>query len=82
MLESAHISTTSSKESLLEEIENLRYHIQKVEPLVEHNLKALNEDSTFAETFAAKANAATLENKKRKLKELEKEAAANVDKEG
>lgn len=75
MLESAHISTTtSSKESLLEEIENLRYHIQKVEPLVEYSLKALNEDSTFAEKFAAKANAATLESKKRKLKVLEKEA--------
>jgi len=75
MLGSTHISTTSSRKSLLEEIENLRYHIQKLEPLVEYNLKALNEDSTFAETFAAKANVVTLENKKRKLKELEKEAA-------
>lgn len=58
-------------------IEELRYQIEKLSPMIEKECAAINEASTFAEKFAAKANAITLENRKRELKELLAEQQEN-----
>ena len=54
----------------LEEIEDLKYHISKVEPIVKEDLELAKKDDSFPIQFCANWNAATLEHKKERLQEL------------
>lgn len=53
-----------------ERIEELRYQIDKLSPMIEKELSNINDNSTFAEKFAAKVNKITLSNRQRELEKL------------
>lgn len=56
-----------------EEIEELRYHIAKVAPMIEKDYAELNEDTPFPIRFAATWSKWTLDHKREKLRKLEEE---------
>ena len=60
-----------------ERIEELRYQIDKLSPMIEKELAAINEESTFAEKLAANVNANALEGKRQELNELLAEQQEN-----
>ena len=60
--------------NLNDEILELQRHINFLSPIIEKDYNALNENSTFADRFAATINKGTLEHKKRKLQELQRQA--------
>lgn len=63
----------------LDEIEDLKYHIRKVEPIVKEDLELAKKCDSFPIQLSAKWNADTLEHKKKRLHELlakQKEEAA------
>lgn len=56
-----------------EEIEDLKYLISKISPMIEKDFAALDEDTPFPIRFAATWNKWTLEHKQEQLKKLEEE---------
>ena len=60
-------------EDKLERIENLRWQIKKIAPVIDEAKAKLSEESSFAEKFTAMANSEVLNNRRNELAELEKE---------
>lgn len=69
-----------TKEELDEEIEDLKYHISKVEPIVKADLELAKKDDFFPIQFCAKWSAETLEHKKERLRELLAEQKEETEK--